>query len=184
MCRFSSLFVHFYPVQIDIFSFFSYGGVKQTAKNFTFCWFWLCKNASNWLEQCVFRVWGIPNPVVHSFEVSTISGVLKNQKFQAKISHFVDFDWGKMHWNGLSGVFRVWGILNPMAQLSSLYNKWFLKNQNFRQKFHILLILTGKNASKWLERCIFRVWGLPNPMVQVSRLYDKLLLKIQILEDK
>ena len=33
---------------------------------------------------------------------------------------------------------------NPMVQVSSLYNNWFLKNHNFRQKFHILLILTGK----------------------------------------
>ena len=33
---------------------------------------------------------------------------------------------------------------NPMAQVSSLYDKWFLKNQNLRQKFHILLILTGE----------------------------------------
>ena len=42
-----------------------------------------------------------------------------------------------------------------MAQVSSIYDKWFLKNQNFRQKFHILLILTEKNASKWLEWHIF-----------------------------
>ena len=40
-------------------------------------------------------------------------------------------------------------------------------------KFHILLILTGQNASKWLEWCIFRVWGMPNPMLQVSSLCDK-----------
>ena len=54
-------------------------------------------------------------------------------------------------------VFRVWGMLNPMVQVSSLYNKWFLKNHNFRQKFHIWLILTGKNALKWLEWHVFRV---------------------------
>ena len=62
---------------------------------------------------------------------------------------------------------------NPMVQVSSLYNKQFLKNQNFRQKFHILLILTGKNALKWFEWCVFRVLGMPNPMAVVLSLYDK-----------
>ena len=47
------------------------------------------------------------------------------------------------------------------------------------QKFHILLILSGKNALKWLEWCIFRVQGVPNPMAQVSSLYDKWFLKNQ-----
>ena len=132
MCRFSSLFKHFFPVQIDIFHFLS-GGVKQIAKNFTFCWFWLAK----------------------------------------------------MHWNGLSGAdLGLWGMLNPMVQVLSLYDKGFLKNQNFRHKFHILLILTGKNASKWLEWHIFRVQGMPNPMALVSHLYDSWFLKIEILGDK
>ena len=36
------------------------------------------------------------------------------------------------------------------------------------QKFHILLILTWKNALKWLERHIVRVQGMLNPMVQVN----------------
>ena len=47
-------------------------------------------------------------------------------------------------------------------------------------KFHILLILTGKNASKLLEWHIFRVQGMPNPMLQVSRLCNKWFLKITI----
>ena len=64
-----------------------------------------------------------------------------------------------------------------MPQVLSLCNKQFLKNHNFRQKFHILLILTGKNASKWLEWCIFRVWGMPNPMALVVSLYDKQFMK-------
>ena len=91
--------------KLMFFFHFLSGGVKQRAKNFTFCWFWL----------------------------------------------------GKMHWNGFEWcIFRVWDMPNPM-QVLSLYNKWFLlKNHNFRQKFHILLILTGKNALKWLECCIFR----------------------------
>ena len=79
MCRFSSLFEHFFPIQIDVFFHFLSRGVQQTAKNFT----------------------------------------------------FVDFDWENA----------------SMAQVLRLYNKWFLKNQNFRQKFNILLILTG-------EKCI------------------------------
>ena len=41
-------------------------------------------------------------------------------------------------------VVRVQGMSNPMWHVLSLCNKQFLKNQNFRQKFHILLILTGK----------------------------------------
>ena len=44
-------------------------------------------------------------------------------------------------------------------------------------KFHILFILTGKIASKWLEWHIFRVQGMPNPMPQVSSLCDKQFLK-------
>ena len=40
------------------------------------------------------------------------------------------------------------------------------------QNFHILLILTGKNALKWVEWCVFRDSGMPNPVVQVSSLYD------------
>ena len=44
-------------------------------------------------------------------------------------------------------------------------------------KFHILLILTGQNASKWLEWCIFRVQGILNPMPQVSGFCDKWFLK-------
>ena len=64
-----------------------------------------------------------------------------------------------------------------MLQVLSLCNKWFLKNDNFRQKFHILLILTGKNASKLLEWHVFRVQGMPNLMAFVASLYDKWFLK-------
>ena len=70
-----------------------------------------------------------------------LSGELSKQP---KISHFVDFDWENalkwLEWHEL----RVWGVPNPMTQVLSLYDKQFLKNKNFRQKFHILLILTGK----------------------------------------
>ena len=68
-------------------------------------------------------------------------------------------------------------MLNPMPQVSSLCNKQFMKNHNFRQKFLILLILTGKNASKLLEWHIFRVQGILNPMTLVASLYDKCFMK-------
>ena len=74
-------------------------------------------------------------------------------------------------------IYRVWGMPNPMLQVSSLCNKQFLKNHNFRQKFHILLILTGKNASKLHEWCIFRVQGMPNTMALIVSLYNKWFMK-------
>ena len=67
-------------------------------------------------------------------------------KETSKISHFVDFVWEKyitwLEWH----ICRVQGMPNPMPQVLSLCDKQFLKNHNFRQKIHILLILTGKNA--------------------------------------
>ena len=45
-------------------------------------------------------------------------------------------------------------------------------------EFYILLILTGKNASKLHEWCIFRVQGMPNTMALVASLYDKWFMKI------
>ena len=52
------------------------------------------------------------------------------------------------------------------------------------QKFHILLILTGKNTSKWLEWHVFRIWDVPNLMALVSSLYNKQLLKNQNFRKK
>ena len=52
------------------------------------------------------------------------------------------------------------------------------------QKIHILLILTGKNASKWLELHVFRVQGMPNPMPQVLSLCNKQFLKNQNFRQK
>ena len=54
---------------------------------------------------------------------------------QPKLSHFVDFDWEKcieMAWELCT--LRFQGMLNPMALVSSLYDKWFLKNQNFTRQ--------------------------------------------------
>ena len=51
-------------------------------------------------------------------------------------------------------------------------------------KFHILLILTWKNALKWLEWPVFRVRGMPNPMTLVVSFYNKQFMKkIKILWD-
>ena len=66
---------------------------------------------------------------------------------------------------------------NPMPQVLILCDKWFLKNHNFRQKFHILLILTGKNALRLLQWRVFRVQAMPNPTALVASLYDKRLMK-------
>ena len=82
MCRFSSLFVHFFPVQIDFFYFFCQGNQANSQK-FHILLILTGKNALKWLKWYVFR---------------------------------------------------VWGVSNQMVQVSSLYNKWFLKNPNFRRQ--------------------------------------------------
>ena len=95
----------------------------------------------------------------------------------AKISYLLILT-GKMHQNGLSGVYLGFEACQIQClRFRVSCNKQFLKNHNFRQKFHILLILTGKNASKLLEWHIFRVWGMPNSMALVASLYDKGFMK-------
>ena len=66
---------------------------------------------------------------------------------------------------------------NPMLQVLSLCDKWFLINDNFRHKFHILLILIGKNALQLLEWHVFRIGGMLNPMALVASVYDKQFMK-------
>ena len=52
----------------------------------------------------------------------------------AKISYFVDFDWEKMHQNGLSGTYLGFEACQIQWHLfASLYNKQFMKNDNFRR---------------------------------------------------
>ena len=125
MCRFSSLFKHFFPVQIDIFHFLS-GGVKQIAKNFTFYWFWLVKmhwnglsGADLGLEACWIQ-W-------HRFWVSTIS---ISWKIKISGKNFI-FCWFWLEKNASKWlewhIFRVQGMPNPMALVSHLYDRWFLK---------------------------------------------------------
>ena len=59
------------------------------------------KASLKWLEWHIFKVWGVPNPTWHWFQVYTISG-----SWQITISGknftFCWFWLGKMHWNGLS----------------------------------------------------------------------------------
>ena len=51
---------------------------------------------------------------------------LKNHNFRQTFQHFVDSDWVQNHWNCLNGdIFRVQGMLNPMALVASLYDKWY-----------------------------------------------------------
>ena len=76
-----------------------------------------------------------------------------------------------------------------MCRLSGLFNQFFpvqidvffsfsVRGSSVNShKFHILLMLTAKNALKWLEWHIFRVPGMPNPMALVSILYDNWFLK-------
>ena len=99
----SSLFKHFFLVQIDGFFSFLSGGVKQTAKNFTFCWFWLGKMHQNGLSGTYlgFEVCQIQ---WHWFQVSTISGSWKIT-ISGKNFTFCWFWLGKMHQNGLSGTY-------------------------------------------------------------------------------
>ena len=79
-------------------------------------------------------------------KLTFFSFFVRGVKETAKISHFVDFDWENtlklLEWH----IFRVCGMLNPMLHISSLCDKWFLKNHNFRQKFHILLLLNCENG--------------------------------------
>ena len=119
--------------KLMFFFHFLSGGVKQTAKLFTFCWFWLGNMHQNGLsgtylgfEACQIQ-WC-------RFWVSTIRGSWKI-KISGKNFTFCSFwleknasEWLKWH------VFRVSGMPNPMAQVSSLYDKQFLKNLNFRRQ--------------------------------------------------
>ena len=64
-----------------------------------------------------------------------------------------------------------------LCKLTFFFSVFCQEEFRKQSKFHILLILTGKNASKLLEWCVFRVQGMPNPMLQVSSLCNKWLLK-------
>ena len=115
MCTFASLCKHFFPVQIDIFFQFFCQGELRKQPNFTFCWFWLGKMHQNGLSGAYlgFKACQIQ---WHLLWVSTISMFHEKSQFQAKISHFVDFEWVQnasklLEWC----IFMVGGMPNPMA---------------------------------------------------------------------
>ena len=100
MCRFASLCEHFFPVQIDGFSVFCQGEFRTQPK-FHILLILTGNNALKLLEWWVFRVWGMPNPMPQVLSLCD-KWFLKNYNFRQKISHFVWFWLGQMHWNGLS----------------------------------------------------------------------------------
>ena len=177
MCRFSSHSEHFFHVQIHVFfPFFARGNAVNSQK---FHILLILSGKMHWnglsgaylgFEVCQIQ-W-------HRFWVSMISG-----SWKIKI-------WGRNFtfcWFWVAKCIEIAWVAciqgSRCAKFNgtafSLYDKWFVKNQNFRQTFHILLILTWKNALKWLEWHVFRVQGLPNAMAWVSSLYDKWFLKNQ-----
>ena len=132
MCRFASLLEHFFPVQVEFVFHFLSGGVKETAKISLFVDFDLGKMHPNGLNGMYlgFKACQIQ---CHRFWVSAISSSWKIT-ISGKNFTFCWFWLGKMHQNCLSwGIFRVQVMLNPMALVVSLYDKWFLKNHNFRR---------------------------------------------------
>ena len=126
----------------------SFWKIKISSKNFTLCWFWLGKMHQNGLSG-MYLGFEVCQIQWHRFQVSMISGSWKIKNFRQKLSHFVDFDWKKC-------IKMAWGVhIKGLRCAKSngtcfkyLCNKQFLRNQNFRQKFHILLNLT---AEKWIK---------------------------------
>ena len=135
MCRFSSLFKHFFHVQIDIFFIPCQGGSLNSQK-FHILLILSGKNALKWLELCILRVQGCLNPMAQDLSLYD-KWFLKNQNLR-QIFHILLILTGKNASKWLEWyIFRIQGVPNPMAQVSSLYVKWFLKNQNIRENFHI-----------------------------------------------
>ena len=98
-----------------------------------------------------------------------------------KFSHIVHCDWHSQ--KPICADFQAFLYTFSLYKLTFFHFFIWWSEAN-SQKFHILLILTGKNALKWLEWCVFRVWGMPNPVVQVLSLYSKWFLKNQNLRQK
>ena len=176
MCRFASLCWTLFPcANWSFFSVFCQVEFRKQPK-YHILFILTGKNGLKFLEWCIFKVRGMPNPIPQ-FWVSVISGSSKNHNIRLHFYILLILT-GKNTLKYLEWcIFRVWGMPNPIPQVLSLCDKWFLKNYNFRQKFHILLILTGKNALKLLEWCIFKVWGMPKPMALVASPYVKWFMK-------
>ena len=131
MCRFASLCKHFFPVKIDVFQFFVRGS-SGNSQIFTFCWFWLGTMHWNGLSGAYLRL-EASQIQYHRFWVSVISGSSKNHNFRLHCYILLILT-GKNALKLLEWcIFRVWGMPNPMALVASPYNKWFMKNHNFRR---------------------------------------------------
>ena len=90
------------------------------------------KNALKWLDWCMCLGFEVCQIQWHGFRVSMISASWKI-KISGKNVALCWFWLAKMHQIGLSGVYLGFEeCQNPMVQVSSLYNKEFLKNPNFR----------------------------------------------------
>ena len=76
-------------------------------------------------------------------------------------------------------IFKPFWTLLPCSNWRGFFFIFCQGEFSKQPKFHILFILTGKNALKWLEWHIFRVWGVQNLMAQAWSLYDNWFLKDQ-----
>ena len=95
----------FFPVENWCFCFILLSwGVKQTAKTFTFCWFWLWKMHWNGLSGVIFRSLRHAKSSVAGFKSHMISGCWKTT-ISGKNFTFCWFWLGKMHRNGLRGAY-------------------------------------------------------------------------------
>ena len=117
-------------------------------QNLTFCWFWLENMHHNGLSGMYLglRCAKSNGTCFKSLHLSNSQKI----KFSGKNFTYCWFWLGKCIKMAWVVCIRVWGG-QPMAKDSSIYDKWFLRNKNFRQKFHILLIFD------W-EKCITMAW--------------------------
>ena len=107
-------------------------------------------------------------PLIHLLVTQSCNIVHCNWHTQKVLSP-ICADLQALCWTGTLEIpcanWMVWGISNATVFSQGEFRK--------QPKFHILLILTGNNALKFLEWCIFKVWGMPNPILQVLSLCDK-----------
>ena len=114
------------------FFIFCQGELSKKPKICTFCWFWLGKMHWNGSSVACLEFEACWIQWHAGFESLCDKWFIEKSQFQAKISHYVDLDWDKMHWNGLSvACLRVWGMLNLMAQVLSLYDKQLPEKSKF-----------------------------------------------------
>ena len=184
ICEDLQVFANTFPLcKFKVFFSLLSGRVQETAKISHFVDFdW--ENALKLLEWCIFKVWECQiqycrfwavisgskkitisdkksmalvaspyDPIGSCFD-NLLSSSRKKSQFQAKISHFVDFDWENHALKWLEWcIFRVWGMPNPMVTLLQVPMIIGSKNYNFRINFTFCWFWPGKNALKWLEWC-------------------------------